>query len=145
MQISRIIVAVDDSSFSNKTVNVAFDLAKTLKASIAIVNVIDPAIVAIGADSVVYPMEQMGDLKKNSEELIKKMRLQLGDEIPVQDFMTEGKPSEEIVATAMKWNADLIVIGTHGRTGLMHMIMGSVAESVIRHSTIPVLVVPSKV
>jgi nucleotide-binding universal stress UspA family protein len=144
MKISKILVAIDDSSFTNKTLNVAFDLAKTLNASMALVNVIDPAIVAVGADSVVYPMEQMGDLKKAADELIKKVRLQLGNEIPLEDFISEGKPNDEIIAIAKQWNADLIVIGTHGRTGLMHMIMGSVAESVIRHSNIPVLVVPSK-
>ncbi|MEO8147967.1 MAG: universal stress protein [Bacteroidia bacterium] len=144
MQISRILVAVDDSDFSSKTATAAHELAKTLKAGLAIVNVMDPAILAISADSVVYPMEQMVDLKKGAEMLIQKIRQQLGDDIPLADFIGEGKPSEEIVAIANQWNADLIVIGTHGRTGVMHLIMGSVAESVIRHSNIPVLVMPSK-
>lgn len=144
MQINRILVAVDDSSFTVKTVATAYDLAGKLQSGLGIINVIDPAIVAIGADTVVYPMEQMGDVKKQAEELMQRIIGQLGDATMVQQFISEGKPSDEIVAAANQWGADLIVIGTHGRTGLMHMIMGSVAESVIRHSNIPVLVVPSK-
>ena len=144
MQISRILVAIDESNFTDKTLGLAHDLAKTLKANLAIVNVIDPAIVAIGADSVVYPMEQMVDLKAASESLIKRVKQQLGNDVPVFDFIVNGKPSEEIVTIANQWNADLIIMGTHGRTGLMHLIMGSVTESVIRHTNIPVLVVPGK-
>lgn len=144
MIISKILVAVDDSEFSDNTAIAALELAKTLKASLAIVNVIDPALLAIGADSVVYPLEQMHELKTGSEAIVKKYKNQVGNEVSVEEFVAEGKPSDEIVAIAKKCNADMIVIGTHGRTGVMHLIMGSVAESVIRHSNIPVLVIPSK-
>ena len=144
MLISKILVAVDDSDFTNQTINFALELAKNLKATLAIVNVIDAAIVAVGADSVVFPMEQITELKKNAEDLISSIKQKLGNEITVEEYITEGKPSDEIIAVAGKINANLIVMGTHGRTGVMHLIMGSVAESVIRHSNIPVLVVPGK-
>ena len=52
-----------------------------------------------------------------------------------------GKPYQEIVATAKKKNADLIVIATHGHTGLKHALIGSTAERVVRHAGCPVLVV----
>jgi nucleotide-binding universal stress UspA family protein len=51
----------------------------------------------------------------------------------------EGSPAEEIVAQAKRLSADLIVIGTHGRKGLKHLLLGSVAERVLRSSPIPVL------
>ena len=54
-----------------------------------------------------------------------------------------GKPWEVIVATASRVSADLIVLGTHGHTGLKHAVLGSVAERVVRHATCPVLTVRS--
>ena len=59
-------------------------------------------------------------------------------------FTPEGFPTNEIINTAKEWDADLIVIGTHGRTGLAHLLEGSVAEHVIKHTSIPVMVVPLK-
>jgi hypothetical protein len=56
-------------------------------------------------------------------------------------FTPIGLPKEEILNTAKEWQADLIVMGTHGRTGLLHLVMGSVAEHIVRHATVPVLVV----
>jgi nucleotide-binding universal stress UspA family protein len=54
----------------------------------------------------------------------------------------EGDPMEEIIRFVTDNTADLLIVGTHGRTGLDHWITGSVAEHVIRHATIPVLVIP---
>lgn len=55
--------------------------------------------------------------------------------------VAEGHPSEEILRAAAEWSADLVVMGTHGRSGLAHLLLGSVAERVIRHASCPVLVV----
>jgi nucleotide-binding universal stress UspA family protein len=55
-----------------------------------------------------------------------------------------GKTFEVILKVAEEWNADLIVLGTHGRTGLSHLLTGSVAEKVIRHSTLPLYIIPTK-
>lgn len=59
-------------------------------------------------------------------------------------FMPEGRPTKDILKTADIWEANLIVMGTHGRTGLLHLLVGSVAEYVIRHSKIPVMIILSK-
>lgn len=56
----------------------------------------------------------------------------------------EAFPKNEIINTAKEWEADLIVMGTHGRTGLTSLLLGSVAEYVIRHSNILVMVVHTK-
>ena len=58
-------------------------------------------------------------------------------------FMPEGHPFDTIHVTAHTWDADLIVMGTHGRKGLQHLFAGSVAEHVVRHSNVPVMIVPS--
>ena len=59
-------------------------------------------------------------------------------------FVEKGKPFEAVLKVAEEWEADLIVLGTHGRTGLSHLLMGSVAEKVVRHSTKPLFIVPTK-
>jgi nucleotide-binding universal stress UspA family protein len=63
--------------------------------------------------------------------------------IPIETHLTEGLPHERIIAVAEEVGAELIVMGTHGRTGLAHLLVGSVAERVVRASPIPVLTVPS--
>jgi nucleotide-binding universal stress UspA family protein len=62
--------------------------------------------------------------------------------IACQTRLLEGGPALEIVRRAQETGADLIVVGTHGRTGIAHAVLGSVAERVVRHSTCPVLTVP---
>ena len=59
--------------------------------------------------------------------------------VPYEHHLTLGSPAEDIVRIADETGADMIVIGTHGRTGLMRVLMGSVAEAVMRHANCPVL------
>jgi nucleotide-binding universal stress UspA family protein len=61
--------------------------------------------------------------------------------VPVEHLLEEGDPVEEILRVARECRVDLIVMGTHGRTGLTHLLLGSVAEQVVRRATCPVLVV----
>ena len=65
---------------------------------------------------------------------------QLAVDRPPLLLLKEGFPEAELVAAARDWHADLLVIGTHGRTGLAHMFKGSVAESVLHHAPCPVLI-----
>lgn len=80
-------------------------------------------------------------LEKFHKMLIDKL---FQDHHTVSTFI-EGKPAEMIIKVADKWGADLIVLGTQGRTGLSNILLGSVAEKAIRHSTIPLLVIPNKI
>ena len=61
---------------------------------------------------------------------------------PVKSFIKKGIPYKAIIETAEQWGADIIVMGTHGRKGIPHLILGSVAEDVIRHSKKTVVVIP---
>jgi nucleotide-binding universal stress UspA family protein len=81
-------------------------------------------------------------LMKQAEANINEISKKYSDINDIRHFTLEGTPQKEIINKAIEWNADLIVMGTHGRTGLEHLLMGSVAEYIIRHSPIPVLVVP---
>ncbi len=80
------------------------------------------------------------ELKKNQNLLIE----DIFKEYKVWTFIEEGKPFEVILKVAEEWQADWIVIGTHGRKGFSHLLMGSVAEKVIRHSTRPLFVIPTR-
>ena len=60
----------------------------------------------------------------------------------VETLLRAGVPAEEVVAVAQEWRADLILVGTHRRGGLARLVLGSVAEGVLRRSPRPVLVVP---
>jgi nucleotide-binding universal stress UspA family protein len=75
-------------------------------------------------------LERFGELWSGEQELT--------------TFSQIGNPRVEILATAEEWKADLIILGTHGRTGFDHFISGSVAEGVARRSLCPVLIVPNK-
>ena len=143
MKINRILAAVDDSDFTSKVVQMALAMSKSLNAQLGLVSVVDPTPLVMSADNVVYPPEMITELAASAQEMLENLKKELGDS-NVLLFSPQGNPREMIIETAHDWDADLIIIGTHGRTGLMHLVMGSVAESVIRHSNIPVLVVPSK-
>ncbi|HQU99561.1 MAG: universal stress protein [Bacteroidia bacterium] len=144
MNIKKILVPVDDSTFALKTAEAACQLAHTLQATVCMLHVVDPAILAIGAETVVYPITEVGALLEGGNKLIADINEKLKTDVRIESHVLEGVPSEIILNQAKVWQCDLIVMGTHGRTGLSHLIMGSVAENVVRHSNKPVLIIPGK-
>lgn len=140
MPYKKILIAVDDSSCSMKAAQEGFELAHQLKAVVGLISVVDRRKEPINAD-LGMTVEQGGallrdDANKTIEQLIK-----MYDGVEdVMRFAPEGIPKTEILRIAKQWQADLIVMGTHGRTGLERLLTGSVAEYVIRHSKIPVMV-----
>lgn len=81
------------------------------------------------------------DVKRNyKEHYVKK----IGNNVPFQIVTKSGREDEEILTFASQENVDIIVMGTHGRTGVEHVFFGSVAEKVLRHSPFPVFVIPCK-
>jgi nucleotide-binding universal stress UspA family protein len=67
-----------------------------------------------------------------------------GQGLTVTKIIKSGEIKFEILETAKTWDASVIVLGTHGRTGLDHFLLGSMAESITRHADCPVLIVPNK-
>ncbi len=143
MSYSKILIAVDSSEFSMAAAKKGFELAHQLNAKAALIYVIDKSKGMGNVDAGIFPEDAILILKKEAEQTLDQLAAMYngGD---LMKFMPEGHPTEDILETAKTWNADLIVIGTHGRTGLKHLLMGSVAEHIIRHSIIPLLVVPNK-
>lgn len=79
-------------------------------------------------------------LREDSERLLEQAGAQLIIGVKPALLVREGFPDKEFAAAALDWHADLLVMGTHGRTGLAHMFKGSVADSVLHHAPCPVLV-----
>jgi nucleotide-binding universal stress UspA family protein len=138
----KILIAIDDSPAAEKVASNSFQLGKKLNAEIALLSVVDDT--AIVTDGGISPAELAEiiktDYKKNHKMLIDKVF----KNYKVWDFVEKGDPYKTILKVAEEWDADIIVLGTHGRTGLTHLLMGSIAEKVIRHSTKPLFIVPTK-
>jgi nucleotide-binding universal stress UspA family protein len=145
----RILIAIEDSPFSEKATRIGFNLAKTLNAKVALLNVMDPPSTSYTGDPLLGQQPLiMPEIAQLQEEASKAVLERFGElwsgEQELTTFSQIGNPRVEILATAEEWKADLIILGTHGRTGFDHFISGSVAEGVARRSLCPVLIVPNK-
>lgn len=143
MSYNKILIAVDSSEYSMAAAKKGLELAHQLNAKAALIYVLDKSKAMGSIDAGIMPEEALIVLKKEVEQTLDQLAsMYNGNEL--MKFMPEGHPTEDIIKTAKTWEADLIVIGTHGRTGLANLIMGSVAEHVLHHTKIPVMIVPSK-
>ena len=138
----KILIAVDDGPTSEKVATIGFQLGQQLKTEIGLLSVVDTTMLLTDGGTSPGELADMikNDYKKNQQMLIKKVF----KNHKVWNFVEKGKPFEVIIKVAEEWDADLIVLGTHGRTGLSHLLVGSVAEKVIRHSEKPVFIIPTK-
>lgn len=139
MNATKILVPTDFSSLGQKALEMATSLARDQGAKLLIVHVEEPP-VAYGGGELYYGLEE-----PNREEL-KRM---LSEVVPTDTTVSYehrliiGSPATAIVFLAEKENVDMIVMPTHGRTGLLRLLMGSVAEEVVRKAKCPVLTVKS--
>jgi universal stress protein A len=137
LSLRRIVVPVDFSGPSFEALQYAAKLAAQSGATLHPVYIAEH--VVYFDETVTFPgVQVLEELKKKLAELA---REQTSAETPVFPHVERGKPWERIVELANEHNADLIVIGTHGRTGLQHFVLGSTAERVVQHAPCPVLVV----
>jgi nucleotide-binding universal stress UspA family protein len=150
IKLHKILIAVDDSSYSDKAAAYGFALAKKLSAEIALVHVDEiPVGVPYSGDpmlnepAIIIP-EIMSIQEEASTHLMTRLTKTAGKDTKLHTFKKIGNPKEEILSTAEEWHADMIILGTHGRTGLDHFLSGSLAESIVRKATCPVLIIPNK-
>jgi nucleotide-binding universal stress UspA family protein len=143
MDIKNILITIDGTPLSVKAVEWGYALSKKLNANAALVHVVNSNMVVGTNESGVSPQQIMDELRKEGKEIMSRTVQHLGGGSEILEFFAEGKPHEEVIKTAQDWGADIIVMGSHGRTGIKRLLMGSVAENVLRHSKCPVLVIPS--
>lgn len=140
MSFQRVLIALDLSPISTHAMDVGVDLAKAVGAQIGLVYVVDRKL-AYAPDGGVAASVIVDELRDEGRRLLKAASHRVGDDPPPWEYLVEGSPSPEIIKAAEEWKADLIVLGTHGRSGVSRAFLGSTAEAVLRHSQIPVLVV----
>ena len=135
--IRTILHPTDFSASANEALAVAGSLARHHGAKLVLLHVVQRPVSNVAGMPVPPPPPQVIDwesLKSQLSDLIARTK-----GIQAESRLVEADPATAIVQTATELRADLIVIGTHGRTGLSRLLMGSVAEQVIRNATCPVL------
>ena len=144
MLFNKILIAVDNSPFSLYAAKKGFALAHQLNASVGIVSVIDKSKEVFNTDLGITPEQSSTVLLKQAEEIIEQL-IKLYDGIgEVFRFTPEGFPKAEILNIINEWEPDLVIMGSHGHSGLQHLLMGSVTEYIIKHTDVPVMVCHKK-
>jgi nucleotide-binding universal stress UspA family protein len=140
--IARILVPVDFSDCSLEAMEYTIQTAREFAASVTILHVIEPA--SYGLD---FTLVHAGDAQKTTQALEKRLgeftALLKEQGIPARHVLRSGAPGQAILDGASAAEADLIVMGTHGRRGFSHLVSGSVAEAVLRQAPCPVLTIKS--
>jgi nucleotide-binding universal stress UspA family protein len=147
MAVKRIIVPLDFSDLSPDLVEYATSLAKCFGAKLFLVHIVQLAQVAEmfgdiegGIPALAEP-EVMNQIKTSAQKQLDKLKKQVESKaVEVESAIITGVHFMEIAQFAEDKKADLIVIGSHGRSGWQRFVLGSVAEKVARHSQIPVLI-----
>jgi len=141
----RIFVPVDDSETSNLALAEACKLAKETGAQVRMVHVVDLAQFGWGGTEFLDASELQKSVKEAGEQVLSQAHEKaraLGMEPECKILESWGdKIASVLLEDANAWGADLVVMGTHGWTGVMHLLMGSVAEGLLKLSDVPVLLV----
>ena len=141
--IRTLLVPVDFSEGSSTATQYAANLAKQIGAKLELLNVYGLPMVTSPDGSFMVTPEIVTKLSADAQDTVDKIAAELRAQgVDVETRITEGAPHEEITRRAFDGGFDLIVMGTHGRTGLRHFLIGSTAEKTVRTSKVPVLTVP---
>jgi nucleotide-binding universal stress UspA family protein len=139
----RILVATDFSRVSDLALQYAIELAKRARASIHVLHVIDMSRWAASPDGFFVGLADLElQMTHNAERRLAELQLEPAHRaLPMTIQVASGAPAQRIVEEAVRRASDLIVMGTHGRRGVSHLLNGSVAERVVRSAPCPVLTV----
>jgi nucleotide-binding universal stress UspA family protein len=141
----RILVPVDGSETANRGLKEALRLSKALGSAVRLVHIVDDTPLALNPEAGIAAAPLVADFAQAGKQIIEEARAFAEAEgIQVDTAVYEnftGRVAERILEDARKSGAELIVMGTHGRRGIRHAVLGSDAEAVVRGAHIPVLLV----
>lgn len=147
----KILLAIDDSKFSEAAVQAVIQQTRSQDTEIRVLHVVDPPSPMAGHETPGYDPALDADWwerkKEQAQILVEKTAGLLRSKgLMATATVEEGHVKSKILDTARDWRADLIVVGSHGRTGLEHFLIGSVSEGVARHAgcSVQIVRVPSK-
>ena len=142
---TKILIAVDGSKASEKAAQKGLALASQLQVPVTLLSVIDRSQEILQTDLEVKPILTGTILEEQAQINLKRI---IDSYVPsimkekVDKICLEGLPREEILSKINSSKADLLIVGTQARKGIMHFLLGSTAEFLVRHAGIPVMVVP---
>lgn len=145
LQLRKILLPTDFSGCGNYALPYAAAIARAAKASVICIHVVEPIVPAVGYSGLAEPMP-IADMSEQLEDSAERELPRIMDcddlhGLNVEEIIVHGDAAAEIVRVAKERDVDLIVISSHGRTGIGRIIFGSTAEAVVRHAHCPVLVV----
>jgi nucleotide-binding universal stress UspA family protein len=142
MIVQHMLVPLDFSATADRALEYAIALAQHLHARLTLLHVFDLTPLALGDPATVFPTTALDALETEAQHLLQASLDRVRHAgLQGESLLVQGTPTHTIVETAGEQGVDLIIMGTHGRTGLAHVFLGSVAEHVVRQAPCPVLVV----
>ena len=136
--IGKILVPVDFSEHSQKALRYALAFATQFGAEVILAHIVEQMVYP--GDWMYPPLAVTDFAEEKREQVIERLRaLDAGSGVKTQHVVRLGRAWQEVIEIAREQKADLIILATHGYTGLKHALLGSVAEKIMRHAPCPVL------
>jgi nucleotide-binding universal stress UspA family protein len=154
-KVKKVVIAIDYNPTAQKVAEVGFSIAKAMNAEIILLHVISDFVYyssteyspIMGFDGFLdlsqMQLESTDGLKQAALNFLDKTRQHLGDN-SIKTLVKEGDFADSIMKSAKELHADIIILGSHSRKWLENILMGSVTEKVLRHTTIPLFIIPTK-
>ncbi len=155
IKMKKVLIALDYDQTAQKVAETGYALAKEMRAEVVLLHVIssmayytstvNSPIMGYGdlCDTCVTKVYTADDLMQETQKFLDKSKEHLGDKA-IQTVVAEGGFADTIIKTATELHADVIVMGSHSRRWLEKVLLGSVTETVLRKTTIPLFIVPTK-
>lgn len=143
---NTILIAVDISESTSEVIQKGVEFATKMNASVIIASIIPVYVDYLQSQMGLVPT-QWDDIYTAQKSYAIKELEKIKEEyayLDISTYVEVGNAKFDIVEKAKQSNASYIVVGTHGRTGLSHIVIGSTAEYIVRHASVPVLVIPIK-
>lgn len=150
LHLRKILVPTDFSEESYKALRPALELARQFGSEVLLVHVIEPIhpypVTGLSSYPTDLPPDPIFEVRGEAGKLLEQISTEAREKtgVSVETLMRVGRAFDQVVQVAEESGADLIVISTHGYTGLKHVLMGSTAERVVRHAPCPVMVVRAR-
>ncbi|MES2809846.1 MAG: universal stress protein [Bacteroidota bacterium] len=151
MLIKKILIGIDNSKYAENAAGYGFDIAHKFKAKVALVHIVEPVVMPYNnstdplmgtADLTMADTDIISIQNNASKTLIENTIKKFGEGLEITCYSEFGDTADGIINCGKEFGADIIVVGTHSRSGFDRLLMGSIAENVVRQSAVPVLVVP---
>lgn len=142
MKTDKILIVADDEESSIMAIKYGFNLAKELGAKVLLLSVIGPTMTEGNVDAGIFPDDAEKEATNKVIDFLYRMKKSYGNKTDTEFITKTGDIKKIIISTAIEWGAKLIIAGTHGRTGLNRLLKGSISESIVENSPVPVCIVP---